>query len=168
MPTQHRNWRKVPAMPCPAAPDDRHTSPTCTSPSSKSSRPLMQRSNVLLPPPDGPMTAATSPRATDSETPSSTRNGPWLFTSPRTSIMNALSRSRLLELRFHSPRDERQRVTHYKVEQGSYQSEFQHQLRMVVEEFPVHARELDDRDHRADRSVLEQCDEIVGHRRDHD
>jgi len=36
------------------------------------------------------MTAATSPRATDSETPSSTRRAPWFFTSRRTSIINAL------------------------------------------------------------------------------
>ena len=36
----------------------------------------MQRSSVLLPPPEGPMIVATSPRRTESDTPSSTRSGP--------------------------------------------------------------------------------------------
>src|SRR5436189_5211631 len=120
MPTRQRSLRSVPAIPSRVVPDRRQTSPTCTSPSSNISSPLMQRSSVLLPPPEGPMTAATSPRATDNETPSSTRNDPWLFTSRRTSIINVLSRRCFLELRFHPPRHERQRVTHYKVQQRSY------------------------------------------------
>ena len=49
----------------------------------------MQRSSVLLPPPDGPITAATSPRRTESDTPSSTRSGPWFLTRLRTSIIDS-------------------------------------------------------------------------------
>src|SRR5436190_7044422 len=127
MPTRQRNSRSVPAIPCRVVPDRRQTSPTCTSPSSNISSPLMQRSSVLFPPPEGPMTAATSPRATDSDTPPSTRRDPWYFTSWRTSIIDVLLHSCFLELRFHPPRHERQRVTHYKVQQRSYQSEFEHQ-----------------------------------------
>ena len=47
----------------------------------------MHRNSVLLPPPEGPMIVATSPRRTESETPSSTRRSPWFFTRLRTSIM---------------------------------------------------------------------------------
>src|SRR5204862_8179296 len=118
--------RSVLAIPRRTVPARRQTSPTCTSPSSNISRPLMHRSSVLLPPPEGPITAATSPRATDIVTPSSTRNDPWFFTSLLTSIINGLSRSRFLELRFHPPRDERQRIAHYKVQQSGNQSELKH------------------------------------------
>ena len=47
----------------------------------------MQRNSVLLPPPEGPMIVATSPRRTESVTPSSTRKLPWFFTRSRISIM---------------------------------------------------------------------------------
>ena len=47
------------------------------------SSPLMQRSSVLLPEPERPIIATTSPFSTSSETPLSTSSGPKSFSTSR-------------------------------------------------------------------------------------
>src|ERR1700704_2681599 len=116
MPTRRRTWQSVAPLEWLTATAGNATWPTRISPWWDGSSPWIQRSSVLLPPPDGPMTAATSPRATVSDTPSSTRAEPWLLINLRTSIIDVLLRSSFRELRFHSPRHERQRVAHDKVQ----------------------------------------------------
>src|SRR6185295_1479687 len=57
-----------------------------TAPESGQSRPAMIRSSVVLPEPDGPSNASSSPLATLRSTPSSAANDPNLFTMFLTSI----------------------------------------------------------------------------------
>ena len=87
IPTRLRRRRKVSAPSREGPPALSEMSPTRTSPESNGSRPLIQRSSVLLPPPEGPITAATSPRSTESETPLRTRRTPWCLKTSETTII---------------------------------------------------------------------------------
>jgi hypothetical protein len=51
----------------------------------------MQRSSVLLPLPDGPMSAATCPLRTSTDAPLRMRSSPWYFTMFVTRITRASS-----------------------------------------------------------------------------
>ena len=64
---------------------------TSISPESTASSRLMQRSSVLLPDPDGPITTTTCPRSTRMETSLSTRSGPNDLKIPRMSIIGPVS-----------------------------------------------------------------------------
>src|SRR5680860_948347 len=55
------------------------------------SNPLMQRSSVLLPAPEGPISTTTSPRWTTRSTPSRTTVSPNLLTMPRISTSGSFS-----------------------------------------------------------------------------
>ena len=71
MPTRRQTWRHGPRpLGVGAAAGDRLSTPSMvTEPAWNASSPFRQRRNVLLPLPEGPMIAATSPRATERLTP---------------------------------------------------------------------------------------------------
>src|SRR4051812_14078821 len=62
---------------------------TTISPPSTFSKRSMQRSAVLLPEPERPISASTSPRSTAKETPSSTLSGPKLFWTSRSDTIGS-------------------------------------------------------------------------------
>src|ERR1700733_738672 len=77
MPIWRRNSRRFVFAPPTSMPSAR------MAPDWKVSKPLIQRSSVLLPEPERPMMATTSPFSTSSETPLSTSSGPKLFLTSR-------------------------------------------------------------------------------------
>src|SRR5262245_41636401 len=177
MPTRRRICRSTP--PSQSAPGFRQRLSTWTCPSWNGSRPLTQRKSVLLPPPEGPMTAATSPLPTRRPTPLRTRSSPCRLNRFVTVIIESpvsVSRSREAKTTpsrrdpryalLQPPRHQRQRVTHDQVQERGHRRHFQIRPGAVGDD-AVLLGQLDDGDDRADGGVLEQGDEVVGDRRDH-
>ncbi len=142
---------------------------TVTVPPWNGSRPFRQRRNVLLPPPDGPMIAATSPRATRGSTPRRTSRAPCRLTrSSHLDHANAPPfRGSAPSRPLRPAREPRQRQAHRHVQHRRRQRELDDAPRAVGQD-RVLLGQLDQRDHRADRRVLEQGDEVIRDRRDHD
>ena len=68
------------------------TSSISIEPADGSSKKFRHRKNVLLPPPEGPMTTTTSPSWTSRSTPRITCSGPKYLCKPRTLIMGLVIR----------------------------------------------------------------------------
>src|SRR5688572_8740244 len=90
---------------------------TDSAPSSKDSRPLMQRSSVLLPDPLLPMMAMTSPRATVRSMPLSTSLAPKRLRSDWMWTMGPTLSAAMVELPFHAPAPGRDRIAENEVHQ---------------------------------------------------
>ena len=61
----------------------------------------------------------------------------------------------------------RQGKTHHHVNRGDSQGKLDRSASALSQD-RILLGQFDQRDHRANRRVLEECDEVVGHRRDHD
>src|SRR5262245_50255199 len=128
----------------------------------------MQRNSVLFPPPDGPTITATSPRPIVIDTPASTVLAPWRLTIFATSITSAdasHSTGNMSVLSFQPACQNRQRKAHKQIQGGGGQPKFDKRLRRAIYRHVVPFAQFFDSDHRTDRRVLEQVDEIIGHGR---
>ncbi len=124
-------------------------------PESKRSRPFKQRSNVVLPHPDGPTIATTSPSSMRASTLSSTRRDP----NDLAKLWMAIMGKPLFEV----PRVARKREAHREVEGGA--GETWHDPVAQIDRRDGHALgELDHGQHADERGILQERDEVVGHR----
>src|SRR5262245_60255558 len=124
---------------------------------------FMQRNSVLLPEPLGPMMAITSPRPTSTSTPHSARWEPKLFVTPRSRTIGA-TRSGITTRgqAFEMADDKRAWIAQNEVECRDHQidvhgpeSDGNTQLRSP--------HQLDHRDRRDERGVLQHRDEVIAH-----
>ena len=142
-------------------------------PASNVSRPLRQRSSVLLPLPDGPTTAVT-PAAPPRRLTASSTGLPAAVLRQRVDFDHAVRHPlHCPPLTGRSSRDsnhresERERPAHAQVEHRRHHRQF-HDPAGRERQHAVPLRELDHGDRRADARVLEQRDEVARHRRHHD
>ena len=90
MPTVRQTCRTTAARAEPVVSASTSRPSTTTLPPWNRSRPLRQRKKVLLPPPEVPMIAATSPLRNDSDTPRRTSSRPCRLTRSRVSIRKGM------------------------------------------------------------------------------
>src|SRR5438132_3099505 len=117
-------------------------------PSSTVSRPLIQRSSVVLPDPERPMTATTSPASTSSDTSLRTRCEPKCLRM----LLNAKSG---IDPPFEPQRDQRNRPTQHEVEYGNQRIDH-HRLEGDVDDELSGAGQFYEADDRRDRGALDQ------------
>src|SRR5471030_2502999 len=132
-----------------------------TEPESNASRPLRQRRKVDLPEPDGPITTSTSPFATCVDTLSTARTT-WprvskTFTRSRTSIT-------LREPPLKPAGYFRQRQVDQQVQPGHAEQDFERRERGGYD-FTTAFQQFGNGDHRHQRGVFYQADELPGQRR---
>src|SRR6478735_18025 len=145
MPTSLRNSRKCFgswSTTCPA---------TSMRPDWIASRPLMQRSSVLLPEPERPIRATTCPGSTVRETPLRTSSLPkrlW------TSSMRTAGIHHLFEMAAEPGQGEADR----EIDQRDQREDLERLEGRVVDEL-AGTREFDEADDRDDRGVLHELDE---------
>src|SRR5689334_16158862 len=126
MPTERRTSRRLDGW--------TFTPAALTLPPSMVSRPLMQRSSVLLPEPERPMMATTSPSATSRSTPSSTVAGPKRLVSALISTIG-------IESLLQAARQQIERKAHREV-QGADHAVHQDRLERDVVDVLRRMREL--------------------------
>src|SRR6218665_2672774 len=134
-----------------------------TEPLSSSSKPLRQRRKVDLPEPDGPITTSTSPRATCVLTESTARTS-WprasnTFTSSRTSIT-------LRKPPFQTIGDLRQRQVDHQIKRRDAEPDLEGGER-GGDCLTAALGQLGNGDHRDQRGVLDQADELPSQRWQH-
>src|SRR4051812_29342051 len=157
MPTSRRSWARAALPGRPTSWPHTAMLPACTV-----SRPAMQRSRVLLPEPLRPTMAATWPRATSKPTPSSTRSAPNSFT---TFWIWTIASAAGMGFPFQRARRQRQRVAHCEVDGGDDGEDHKRLEGRVVDDL-AGPRELDEADHRGQRSVLHDLHHEAHGRRD--
>src|SRR5690606_27713849 len=138
-------------------------------PPSMISRWFRQRRKVLLPDPDGPMTATTSPLRKVRETPSSTRLSPKDLMMPWASIM--ISREseggtaplfvKFGITFFHALEEPGQHQRHDKVEDGRHQEGGGREV--ALHDATGCPQDVVERQHVDERGVLHQRDGLVAH-----
>src|SRR5262245_55872559 len=123
----------------------------------------MQRKSVDLPPPEGPMMAATSPERTLRSTPLRTRWLPCDFSSFSTRMRCSMSVHHPFLAFLQPPREQSEWITHEQREECGHQREMGKRPRRPVGCNVKSLAQLLDGDDRANRCVLEQVDKVVGH-----
>src|SRR5450830_47811 len=125
------------------------------------SRWIRQRRKVLLPDPEGPMTASTSPLSTSSETPLSTSTGPKrLCTSTARIIGLFIIDSVFL---FQTLEAVGQHQGHEQIKGGSNHE--RHRREIALNNAACRAQQVVHGQHINQRGVLDQRDGLVAHRR---
>src|SRR6266567_806712 len=154
MPIWRRSSRK-PAPPCGSGLPSK-----AIVPSSTVSRPLTQRSSVVLPDPERPTIATTSPGSTVRDTSSSTRFVPNRLRMP-------LKAKSGIDFPLEPQRQERQRPADGEVKRRDDRVDH-HRLKRDVDDELARARKLDESDDRRDRRALDQLHQETHRRRDRD
>src|SRR5690606_27430214 len=152
---------------------------TCMLPSSMVSRWIRQRRKVLLPEPDGPMTATTSPLRRVSDTSSSTLTCPNDLPMPRASIMTGRSAAAapaaaapaaalLVVLGiafFHVLEQPGQQQRHNQIKGRRHQERRRREI--ALHNAARGAQDIVQRQHVDERRVFDQGDGFVAERRQH-
>src|SRR3990170_646746 len=144
-----------------------------TLPAVGTSRRLMQRSNVDLPDPDGPITQTTSPVSTRKSIPLSTSRSPKCLCSSRTwmgdtsgFMVSPRTSGSLLELSYQPGEWKRNDEVHQCDDDQRCAVEFLgHEVTTELGEFFVHGRAAQNEE---ERGVLDQQNQFVGERGDDD
>src|SRR3982750_472857 len=126
-------------------------------PASILSRPLMQRRSVVLPEPERPITATTSPASTSSDTSSRTTFVPNCLRS----LANAKSG---IDPPFETQRQKRHRPAQCEVQKRDDRVH-DHRLERHVDDQLPGARQLDETDDRGDRRPLDELNQESDGRR---
>src|SRR5690606_34768214 len=141
-------------------------------PSSMVSRWIRQRRKVLLPEPDGPITATTSPLRSVSDTSSSTLTCPNDLPMPRASIMMARSAAPAPALLvvlgiafFHVLEQPGQQQRHDQIEGRRHQERRRREI--ALHNAARGAQDIVERQHVDERRVFDQGDGFVAERRQH-
>src|SRR6185295_5517921 len=145
MPTRWRSLRRLVAGSLTVSPSN------TIRPSWIGSSPLMQRSMVLLPEPERPMTAMISPASTESETRSSTVLAPKRLTTLWSSTSDT-------ECPFQAPAPLRQREAYGEIDRGNGDVNGKGSVGRSRGELTL-ARQLDEADHRCQGGVLDELHE---------
>ena len=153
-----------------SAPPSRRASSTAIVPRSNGSRPAMARRIVVLPDPDGPRRAMRSPgRASRLRPATSVRPARDSVTSRKASSDSTRDSwppdvDGVIPPPFEPARQRGERQRHREIQHRADRAG-NHPAAEVGREDLRLLRQLDDREHRDERRVLEQRDEVVGHRR---
>src|SRR5215467_3877551 len=145
MPTRWRNLRRLVAGSLTVSPSKTIRPPWI------GSKPLIQRSIVLLPEPERPMMAMISPGCTVSETRSSTVLVPNRLTTSRSSTRDT-------KRPFQAPAPLRQRKAHGEIDCSDDDVDSEGAIGRRIRELAL-ARQLDETDHSGQRSILDELDE---------
>src|SRR5438270_9705252 len=141
--------------------------PMRISPLSNSLSPFRQRNSVDLPPPEGPRIATISPGAMVSVTPLSTMRSPKRLQTLVQVMGQDISGCFTSPAPFEVARQMAERDRHDQIETRRRQPDAEVAGAGLGEDL-VFLAQLDDRDDADDAGVLEQRDQVVGHRRNDD
>src|SRR5258708_38062003 len=128
----------------------------------------MQRSRVVFPEPEGPMTTTTSPAPTESETLRSTSSVSKRFEMPETSSIGRYctrgASMAVEDTSFKMPPIKRKRVAHAEIETGGTEEDLEGRER-TLDDLPARHGELPQPDDGDERRRLDQIDAEVDERR---